>query len=101
MSYIVLRGRWCNTVWNVHAPSEEKGDNSKDSFYKELEHIFYHFLKHHIKSLLGKSDAKLGIEIIFRLTTGNKCLHGDNDVGVVDLDTSGCLWHNLPALKHS
>ena len=25
MSYIVLRGRWCNIiVWNVHAPSEEK-----------------------------------------------------------------------------
>ena len=28
MSYIVLRGRWCNiVVLNVHAPSEEKSDN--------------------------------------------------------------------------
>jgi hypothetical protein len=33
MSYIVLRDRWCNIiVLNVHAPMEEKGDDSKDSF---------------------------------------------------------------------
>jgi len=33
VSYIVLRGRWCNIiVLNVHAPSEEKSDGSKDSF---------------------------------------------------------------------
>ena len=38
MSYIVLRGRWCNIiVLNVYAPSEEKSDSSKDSFYEELE----------------------------------------------------------------
>ena len=41
VSYIVLRGRWCNiTVLNVHAPSEEKSDESKDSFYEELEQVF-------------------------------------------------------------
>jgi len=39
--YIVLRGRWCNViVLNVYAPSEEKSDDSKDSFYKELEQVF-------------------------------------------------------------
>ena len=33
MSYIVLGGRWCNiVVLNVHAPSEEKSDDSEDSF---------------------------------------------------------------------
>ena len=74
----------------MHAPSEEKSDDSKDSFYEESEHIFYHFPKHHIKILLGKFDAKLGIENIFRLTTGNKSLHGDsvdNGAGVVDFAT--------------
>ena len=40
MSYIVLRGHWCNIVLNVCAPSEEKSDNSKDSFYEELEQAF-------------------------------------------------------------
>ena len=31
--YIVVKGRWCNiNVLNVHAPSEEKSDDSKNSF---------------------------------------------------------------------
>ena len=35
MSYIVLRGRCCNIiVLNVHAPSEEKRDDSKVSFMR-------------------------------------------------------------------
>ena len=41
MSHIVLRGQWCNIiVLNVHAPSKEKSDSSKDSFYEELEEGF-------------------------------------------------------------
>jgi len=41
MSYTVLRGCWCNVVvQNAHAPSEEKSDDSKDSFYEELEQVF-------------------------------------------------------------
>jgi len=46
VSYIVLRGRCCNIiVLNVHATSEEKSDDSKDSFYEELEQVFDHFSK--------------------------------------------------------
>jgi hypothetical protein len=38
MSYIILRGRWCNIiVLNVHAPTEDKIDYMKDRFYEELE----------------------------------------------------------------
>ena len=41
VTYIVLRGRWCNIiVLNVHATSEEKSDDSKDSLYEELEQFF-------------------------------------------------------------
>ena len=33
VSYIVLRGSWCNIIaLNVHASSEEKSDDSKDRF---------------------------------------------------------------------
>jgi hypothetical protein len=36
-SYVVLRGCWCNIITlNVHAPFEEKSDDSKDNFYDEL-----------------------------------------------------------------
>jgi hypothetical protein len=42
VSYIVLRGRWCDIiVLNVHAPSEEKSDHSEDNFYEELERGFF------------------------------------------------------------
>jgi hypothetical protein len=35
VSYIVLRGLWYNIiVLNVHTPSEEKSDGSKDRFMK-------------------------------------------------------------------
>jgi hypothetical protein len=44
MSYIVLRGRWYNIiVLNEHATNEEKTDDSKDSFYEELEQFFLSF----------------------------------------------------------
>jgi hypothetical protein len=81
---MVLRGRWCNIiVLNVHAPTEEKSDVAKDSFYEELEHVFYHFPKYHIKILLGDFNAKLGREDTFKPTIGNESLHEDsNDNGV-------------------
>ena len=45
VSYIALKGRWCNImVLSVRAPSEEKSDDSKDSFNEELEQGFEHFL---------------------------------------------------------
>jgi hypothetical protein len=45
MSDIVLRGGWCLIiVLNAHAPTEEKNYDSEDSFYKELEQVFDHFL---------------------------------------------------------
>ena len=44
MSYIVLRsGSYNIIVLNLHAPSEEKSDRSKDSFYEELEQGLDHF----------------------------------------------------------
>jgi hypothetical protein len=47
MSYIVLNGHWYDIiVLNVHAPSEEESNDSKDSFYEELEQVFYHFPKY-------------------------------------------------------
>jgi hypothetical protein len=39
MSYIILGGRWCNIIFNVHARSEDKEDNVKDSFSEEPRRI--------------------------------------------------------------
>jgi len=45
---------------NVHALSEEKSDESKDSFYEELEQVFDHFPEYHKKILLGDFNANVG-----------------------------------------
>ena len=45
VSYIALRGRWCNIiVLNVHAPSEDKSDGSKDSFTRNWSSFLIIFL---------------------------------------------------------
>ena len=64
VSYIVPRGRWCNViVLNVHTPSEDKSDDSKDSLYEELEQGFDHFPRYHMKILLGILMRKWGERI--------------------------------------
>jgi hypothetical protein len=46
ISYIILRGRWCHIiVLDVHAPTENKTSDVKDSFYEELERLFDKFPK--------------------------------------------------------
>ena len=84
LSYIVLRGRWRNIiVVNVHAPREEKRDELKHSYYEELEQVFDHFPKYHMKMLLGNFNAKVRRENIFKPTIGQESLHQDsNDNGV-------------------
>jgi hypothetical protein len=43
-------------------PTEDKGDDIKDSFYKELEEVFDQFPRYHMKILLGDFNAKVGRE---------------------------------------
>jgi len=86
-----MRGHWCNIVLNVPAPSEEKNDDSKDSFYEELQQVFYHFPKYHMKILLGDFNTKMGRQNIFKPTIGNESLHhdsNDNGVRLVNFATS-------------
>ena len=83
MSYIVLRGHSWNIILNVHVQSEEKSDDSKDSFFEALEQVFDHFPKYHMKILLGDFNAKLVKEDIFKLKIVNESLHQDrNDNGI-------------------
>jgi exonuclease III len=67
MSYIILRGRWCDIiVLNVHAPTEDKIDDIKDRFYEELKQVFDKFRNYPMKLLLGDFNAKVGREDIFK-----------------------------------
>jgi hypothetical protein len=61
LSYVILRGRWCNIiVLNVHAPCEDKGDDVKDSFCEELERVFDQFPGHDLPVLLDDLNVKIG-----------------------------------------
>jgi hypothetical protein len=92
MSYIILRGRWCDIiVLNVHAPTEDKTDDVKDRFYEELESVFDKFPKYHMKILLEDFNAKVCREDLFKPTIGDGSLHeisNDNGVRAVNLVTS-------------
>jgi exonuclease III len=84
MSYILLRGRWCNiVVLNVHAPCEDKSDDVKKRFYEELARVFDQFPRYNVKILLGDFNAKEGRQDIFKPTIGNESSHEkSNDNGV-------------------
>jgi hypothetical protein len=63
-----VRGRWCNIIiLNVHAYSEEKSVDSKESFDYELEQFIYNFSKYRMKILLGDFNTK-----------GEECFQTDN-----------------------
>jgi hypothetical protein len=99
MSYITLKGHWYDiTVLNVHAPTENKDDIIKDSFYEEPEQVFDQFPRYYIKILLGDFSAKVGREEMFKPIIGNESLHeaSNNGVRVVNFATS----KNLSRAQH-
>jgi endonuclease/exonuclease/phosphatase family metal-dependent hydrolase len=76
---------------NVHAPTEDKDDDIKDSFYEELEQVFDQFPRYHMNIVKGDFNAKVGREDIFKPIIGNKSLHeasNDNGVRVVNFAIS-------------
>jgi hypothetical protein len=56
--YIILRGRWCDIVLDIQAQTEDKTDDVKDNFYKELQHVFNKFHKYLVKLCLEISVPK-------------------------------------------
>jgi hypothetical protein len=81
ISYIILRDQWFHIIGlHVHAPTEDKLDDLKDSFYEELEHIFDNFCIYHMKNLL-RFNAKIGREDIFKPAMVNRSSHKiSNDI---------------------
>jgi len=67
----------------VHAPSEEKSDESKTVLRGIREVFLNKFPKYRMKIVLGDFNAKVVRENIFKPTIGNQSLHQDsNEYGV-------------------
>jgi hypothetical protein len=63
----------------------------KTFFCNELEHVFRHFPKYHIKILLGNFNANVGGKNIFNPAIGNESKlqdSNDNGVGIVNFAPS-------------
>jgi hypothetical protein len=87
----------------VHAPTEDKHDNTKDGFYKELECVFDQFPRYNMKILLGDFNAKVRREDIFKPVIGNDNVHeasNDNSVRVVNSATLKNLIVKSITLPH-
>jgi len=107
-SYIDLRGRWSNVImFNAHAASGEKSDDSKDSFYEKLEQVFDHFPKCRMKFLWGDFNEKMGREDIFKCIIGNESpnqISKGNSARIINFVTSENVVVKttiFPHLKHS
>jgi hypothetical protein len=94
----------------VHAPTEDKDNDIKESFHKEVKRVFDQFPRYHMKILMEDFNAKVGREDIFKPITGNESLHeasNDNGVRVVNFATSKNLivksttFPHLDILKHT
>jgi hypothetical protein len=72
MSYVILRGCWCNIIdLNVQAPNVK------------IRHAFYQFPRYDTNILLGNFNVKVGREDIFKQPIGNVSPHGtSNENGV-------------------
>jgi hypothetical protein len=54
----------------LHAPTEDKSDDVKDSFYDKLERVFDKLPEYYTKILLGDFNAKVGKEVTQCLMKG-------------------------------
>jgi hypothetical protein len=87
----------------MHVPTEDKDDDIKNRFYKELEQVFDQFHKYHMKILLGDFIAKVRREGIFKVIIDNESLHevsNDNGVRVVNSATSKNLLVESTMFPH-
>jgi hypothetical protein len=57
---------------NVHAQTEDKTDDVKDSFYVELERVFDKFPKYYKKIRLGDFNVKVGGKTFLNRQLGMK-----------------------------
>jgi hypothetical protein len=70
-------------VLNVHAPTDDKIYDIKDTFYEEVEQAFNKFPRYQVKILLVDFNAKVGRKDNFKPTIGNESLHEiSNDDGI-------------------
>jgi exonuclease III len=92
ISKLCLKGKYHNiTIINIHAPIEEKDEETKECFYAELQQIQEKVPKHDLVITLGDYNAKIGRERAYK-----KVIRNHNYT--TKLTEMGSLYANMPLL---
>ncbi|XP_054089054.1 craniofacial development protein 2-like [Zeugodacus cucurbitae] len=78
LATIRIKARFFNiSLICAHAPTEEKDEVIKDTFYERLERTYERCPRHDVKIVLGDFNARVGKEGVFGTTVGKFSLHGE------------------------
>ncbi|KAF0708802.1 craniofacial development protein 2-like, partial [Aphis craccivora] len=84
--------KWFNIVLiNCYAPTEDKNEETKNDFFKQLEALYDTIPQNMVKIVLEDFNAKIEKEIDYKPTIGQQSLHNDsndNGVRVISFETS-------------
>lgn len=91
ISVLTIRAQWFDvSLISVYAPTEDKPQKEKETFYDDLESTINTLPNNNIHILLGDLNAKIGKETAFKPTIGLHSLHditNDNGLRLIDLAT--------------
>jgi len=71
-----IQAKWFNIILiNCYAQTENKDEKTINDFYKQLEALYDTVRQNMVKIVLGELNAKIGKEICYKPTIGQKSLH--------------------------
>ena len=83
LSYVKMAGKWYNYVFiNVHCPTEDKDEETKDEFYGEFERTYDKFSTYDVEIILGDLNAKIGKKEIYRSTISKESLQEESNLEI-------------------
>ncbi|CAG4934632.1 unnamed protein product [Colias eurytheme] len=92
ISVLRLKGKFSNiTIINAYAPTELADEETKDSFYDDLESVYDQVPQYDVKIVLGDFNAKVGKEEVFVPAIGRHSKHdrsNDNGIRLISFATS-------------
>ena len=75
-----VKGKFFNySIINVHAPHNERPDDEKDKFYRQLDKAYDKCPRNDIKIVIGDLNAQIGREKTFKPTIGGFSLHTESN----------------------
>ncbi|XP_054085589.1 craniofacial development protein 2-like [Zeugodacus cucurbitae] len=78
LATIRIKARFFNiSLICAHAPTEEKDEVIKDTFYERRERTYERCRRHDVKIVLGDFNARVGKEGVFGTTVGKFSLHDE------------------------